>query len=481
MARNTHFLLAAISFAANLSVATMSRADSYFSCLKADSAFEKIEQCSRAIRARMSKKQIERAYLRRGNAFMEMGRFADAIGDFSAAIRINPKIAGYYDNRQNAFKALGRLKEALDDANRTIKLAPTYSFAYRSRGLVRAEMGALGSAIADFNAAISFNPLDAGIFVDRGKLFGKAGRTSDAIDDFSKAVQINPKAFEAYRERGLLYKRIGDFQAARDDLTIFSRFDPTDQEVTRALDEIDKAASKTSPSSPGVPEARGRATTTEPPSSEDFKSAALGTGFFVSTDGYVVTNAHVVDECETPQISIGLLPAVTARVLARDTPNDLALLKADVTVQKPATLRAGVKVGEQVAAFGYPLLGLLSTGGNFTTGNVSAVAGLGNDTRYLQISAPVQSGNSGGPLVDQSGNVVGIVASKLNVLKVAEAINDVPQNVNFAIKAAVLTNFLDSTGVKYTIANSGPPIPQAQVAEQAKSISILIKCEKRGY
>jgi S1-C subfamily serine protease len=71
------------------------------------------------------------------------------------------------------------------------------------------------------------------------------------------------------------------------------------------------------------------------------------------------------------------------------------------------------------------------------------VAGIGDDTRYLQISTPVQPGNSGGPVLDQSGNVVGVVVAVINVLKVASAIDDVPQNVNFAIKSSVLTNFLE--------------------------------------
>ncbi|MGI8568125.1 MAG: S1 family peptidase, partial [Methylocella sp.] len=69
-----------------------------------------------------------------------------------------------------------------------------------------------------------------------------------------------------------------------------------------------------------------------------------------------------------------------------------------------------------VAAFGFPLAGLLATSGNFTLGNVTAVAGLGDDTRILQISAPVQPGSSGGPLLDYSGNVVGVVEGKLNAI-----------------------------------------------------------------
>jgi serine protease Do len=187
----------------------------------------------------------------------------------------------------------------------------------------------------------------------------------------------------------------------------------------------------------------------------------------------VITNAHVVDNCSNPQLISGLASPVLARVLARDAANDLALLKGDLMPNRAASLRVGVKVGEGIAAFGYPLVGV-----NFTVGNVSAITGLGDDTRYLQISAPVQPGNSGGPVLDQSGNVVGVVVSKLDAIKVAAAINDVAQNVNFAIKTTVLTNFLDASGISYTTAGAGQSLPPSDLAERAKSISVLIRCEK---
>jgi S1-C subfamily serine protease len=79
----------------------------------------------------------------------------------------------------------------------------------------------------------------------------------------------------------------------------------------------------------------------------------------------------------------------------------------------------------------------------FTLGNVSALVGIGEDGRYLQISTPVQPGNSGGPLLDQSGNVVGVVSAKLNALKMMLATNgDIPENVSFAIRASIVTKSL---------------------------------------
>jgi len=210
------------------------------------------------------------------------------------------------------------------------------------------------------------------------------------------------------------------------------------------------------------------------------KRQSNGTGFFVSADGYVVTNAHVVEGCPDPKLVCGLAAPVSALVLALDTANDLALLKADLSSNHVARLRSGVRMGEEIAAFGYPLQGMLSSGGNFTVGHVSALAGLNNNSGQIQISAPIQPGNSGGPVVDQSGNVIGIVVSKLNAMKFATTSTnkDIAQNVNFAISINVLTAFLDSCSVPYLTGAGGPSLPSFELAEKAQSIAVLILCEK---
>jgi serine protease Do len=121
------------------------------------------------------------------------------------------------------------------------------------------------------------------------------------------------------------------------------------------------------------------------------------------------TNSHVVEGCTTVRVTFGLAPKMAGRIMARDVTNDLALITVDTRPTTFASFRSGVRLGEGVAAFGFPLAGLLATSGNFPLGNVTAVAGLGDDTRILQISVPVQPGNSGGPLLDYSGNVVGVI------------------------------------------------------------------------
>ena len=177
------------------------------------------------------------------------------------------------------------------------------------------------------------------------------------------------------------------------------------------------------------------------------KGGSSGTGFFVSSSGHVATNHHVIDGCTSIKVFPVDAPAMSAYIVARDKTNDLAILKTSIEPTVVPTLRAQVRLGESVSVFGFPLSGLLSTSGNFTTGTVTALTGIEDDTRQVQISAPVQPGNSGGPLIDKYGNVVGVIVSKLNALNVASATKDIPQNVNFAIKSSIAINFMESNGV----------------------------------
>ena len=201
----------------------------------------------------------------------------------------------------------------------------------------------------------------------------------------------------------------------------------------------------------------------------------LGTGFFVAKDGKALTNAHVVDRCHEVFVGFDGQQA-TARVVARDNENDLALLATDLHPASAANWRLSIMQGEDIVVFGFPLAGVLATGGNVVAGNVTALAGLRNDSRFLQISAPVQPGNSGGPLFDRNGNVVGIVVAQLDALKIAAAIGDIPQNINFAIKASVATAFLDAQRVSHAEKVDNPALSTPNIAERAKALTMQIVC-----
>src|SRR5262245_46998717 len=195
-----------------------------------------------------------------------------------------------------------------------------------------------------------------------------------------------------------------------------------------------------------------------------------GTGFFVSADGWIVTNAHVVESCS--KLTIAGHGEVIDRKI--DAQNDLAAIRIAPTASVVLKLRASEpRLGEDVAAFGYPLSDVLSSSVKITTGNVNSLLGPGDGSRYLQISTPIQPGNSGGPLVDRSGLVLGITSARLN----HAAGDSAPQNVNFAVRGSVLRLFLQSRGVPFQSAESAPAAAAtADLADLVSRSVVQILC-----
>jgi S1-C subfamily serine protease len=184
-----------------------------------------------------------------------------------------------------------------------------------------------------------------------------------------------------------------------------------------------------------------------------------------------VTNEHVIAGCA--HIMVG---GQRSAAVAADAVNDLALIEVPGDRGAVAPLRpTAARLGEGVTIAGFPLEGLLA-GLSVTSGNVSRLSGLGGDTGQLQISAPVQPGNSGGPVLDAAGQVIGVVVSKLDAVGVARATGDIPQNVNFAIKGGVLRAFLDAHAVSYTTATGTQPLAAEAIATRARQFTVLVQC-----
>jgi Trypsin-like peptidase domain/Domain of unknown function (DUF4189) len=202
-----------------------------------------------------------------------------------------------------------------------------------------------------------------------------------------------------------------------------------------------------------------------------------GTGFAVGDGSSVVTNFHVVDGCKSVHIANlgdGLIRTV-------DPGNDIAIIQSTRPITRPLRFRTSdpLKPGEDIIVIGFPLRGLLSSAPTVTTGIVSSLAGLRDDRTRFQISAPVQPGNSGGPVLDKSGNVVGIVVSKLNVLRIARMTGDVPQNVNFAIPAPIITSVLEANSVKYQVGTFDGGKSAAEIVSTASPGVVALECQGR--
>jgi serine protease Do len=152
------------------------------------------------------------------------------------------------------------------------------------------------------------------------------------------------------------------------------------------------------------------------------------------------------------------------------------LLETNLKPAQSAKWRFRVRQGEEIVIYGFPLTRVLASTGNVATGNITALAGIADDSRFFQISAPVQPGNSGGPLLDRDGAVVGVVVAKLNALRIAAATGDIPQNINFAIKGSVVASFLDAQGVSYADSSNASALSTPDIAERAKMFTVHVTC-----
>ena len=201
-----------------------------------------------------------------------------------------------------------------------------------------------------------------------------------------------------------------------------------------------------------------------------------GSGFAVDRR-HIITNAHVVNGAG--KIMVASERATMAAEIVFDAPrNDIALLRVESDVPAVARFRDGLDIhlGEDIVVLGFPLQGLLGAGPQATTGNVSSLCGMGNDVCVLQYTAPTASGNSGGPILDAGGLVVGQVHSSLNMDSVRMDGNRA-ENVNFGAKAAVIRLFLAMSGIDVAVAPEGPSRSRADVVREARGYIYRIYCE----
>jgi TPR repeat protein len=249
------------------------------------------------------------------------------------------------------------------------------------------------------------------------------------------------------------------------------------RESTAGMPRADESVPRPEPGAQTLPPVR-----TQPPGADPTapRSAArprlrAGSGFFVSREGHLVTNDHVVRDCRVLRLPDGQ----TVEVVGRDSRADLALLRAQ-PVSRFARLRADNRIeqGEDVLTYGFPLHGVLSSSGQLGAGMVTALTGLRDNPLQLQIDVPVQSGNSGGPLLDLRGQVVGVVVSKLNAFRVAQITGDIPQNVNFAVRLEPLKALLVRHGVTLeSLPVRSPEKSRQALAEEARGFSTAVLCE----
>lgn len=205
-------------------------------------------------------------------------------------------------------------------------------------------------------------------------------------------------------------------------------------------------------------------------------SSSSGSGFAIDQT-HIITNAHVVDGARSVSVVSEKFTAA-AEIVFSDPRNDIALLRVDRPLGVGARFRSidMIDLGEDIVVLGFPLQGLLGSGPTATAGNVSSLCGIGNDSTILQFTAPIASGNSGGPILDSSGLVIGLVHASLNLDHVRQSGANA-ENVNFGVKAAVVKTFLATTGIDFAQAKASASRNRADIVREARGFIFRIRCE----
>jgi len=230
-----------------------------------------------------------------------------------------------------------------------------------------------------------------------------------------------------------------------------------------------------------------------PPSSQQppqaVESVYSGTGFLFSAKDYVITNWHVVRGTNNIKVKFLNGEKIEAEVALKDPQNDIAFLKLERQPQlPPSNLKIGdssnMKMGDKVFTIGYPAHFLMGDNPKYTEGVVNATSGLQDDPTVFQVSVEIQPGNSGGPLFNETGEVIGITSSSLDPKAAVEAFGTLPQNVNYAIKSSYISALLPMLP-QTLIASRGimvvPTEPENTLAnfiEKAKKNIVLIEAKE---
>lgn len=191
-----------------------------------------------------------------------------------------------------------------------------------------------------------------------------------------------------------------------------------------------------------------------------------GTCFIASPNGIAITSHHVIDGAKAIAVTLANGKQVPAVIESTSAANDIAVLRLAASTPDYLSFSSArsVQLGDEVFTIGFPSKSILGSDAKFTEGSISALSGIQGEAAYLQISVPIQPGNSGGPVVNHEGNVVGVIAATAAVEAFYRVTGSLPQNVNWAVKSDYVQLMIDDVPSRTATLNRSEAISRVQKA-----------------
>ena len=206
---------------------------------------------------------------------------------------------------------------------------------------------------------------------------------------------------------------------------------------------------------------------TPDPDDNKIVAAGSGSGFIVSKDGTIITNYHVIEGCELNKVTYKG-SQLEAKVLSIDKVNDIAILKTNINSDTAFSVsNEDVSLLEDVVVAGFPLGKQISSAIKTHKGVVTALAGAGDNYSFFQTDAAINQGNSGGPIINQKGNVIGIA--------VQTWVEEGVQGVHFGIKSSTLKTFASANGLKF-LAPNNRDLSNKELGKLITESTVYVEC-----
>ena len=208
------------------------------------------------------------------------------------------------------------------------------------------------------------------------------------------------------------------------------------------------------------------------------KVSVNGTGFFISDEGHIATNFQVATAGTKIRVVHNDIK-YKAKIVGIDPQNDVAILKIDAKSKAlPIFVKEKMKKGDNVSTLGFPIVSLSGRESKATFGNINALSGLRGDIRFYQIDVPIQPGNSGGPLFNNKGEVIGITSGALSQQDTFRQVGTINQNINYALKIVYLLPLMRYENLELPLSQKTKEFSKVELIEAVENSVVLVMIEQ---